>query len=151
MLKRISKMIATVLQNPYIYISILDRDIIYNKHALSYFTNCWTKSSDWKILAINSSQPHGNRPTAMSRQESSTLYFLKQNQKRAFQRASSPSPHFSCTYFSFSTDLQIPLQLQSNEATHTLPASAFQSQSAREYHNSELKRWNWVHKVDGNS
>lgn len=56
---------------------------------------------------------------------------------KAFQRASSPSPHCSCTNFNFSTDLHIPLQLQSNEAIHTLPACAFQSQSANKQQKNE--------------
>lgn len=50
-------------------------------------------------------------------------------QKSACHSASSPSPHFSWTNLIFSTDLHIPLQLQSKEATHTLPACAFHSQS----------------------
>lgn len=51
------------------------------------------------------------------------------SQKTAFHKAFSPSPHRLWTILILSADLQIPLQLQSNEATHTLPAWAFHSQS----------------------
>lgn len=51
-------------------------------------------------------------------------------QTRTPQIAASSSPHFSWTLLILSTDLQIPLQLQSNDATQTLPAWAFHSQSA---------------------
>lgn len=50
-------------------------------------------------------------------------------QKAALHKAFSPSPHRRWTSFILSADLQIPLQLQSNEATQTLPAWAFHSQS----------------------
>ena len=52
------------------------------------------------------------------------------SQKTALHKAFLPSPQRWWTSFILSEDLQIPLQLQSNEATHTLPASAFHSQSA---------------------
>lgn len=41
-----------------------------------------------------------------------------------------PSPHRWCTSSILSTDLQIPLQLQSNDAAHGFPAWPFHSQSA---------------------
>ena len=43
-------------------------------------------------------------------------------QNSALHKAFSPSPQRRWTSFILSTDLQIPLQLQSKEATHTLPA-----------------------------
>lgn len=52
------------------------------------------------------------------------------NYKRAPQRVAAVSPHLACTCLILSTDLQIPLQLHSNDATHTLPACAFHSHSA---------------------
>lgn len=48
----------------------------------------------------------------------------------AFHKVFSPSPHRLWTSFNLSTDLHIPLQVQSNEATQMLPAWAFHSQSA---------------------
>lgn len=56
--------------------------------------------------------------------------FLFFHQKTALHRAFSPSPHRLWTSLILSADLQIPLQLQSNEATQMLPACAFHSQSA---------------------
>lgn len=53
----------------------------------------------------------------------------KRNYIRALQTALSPSPHTLCISFNFSTDLQMPLQVQSKEAMHTFPACAFHSQS----------------------
>lgn len=61
-------------------------------------------------------------------------------QNKALQTAPSPSPHFECTYLIFSTDLQIPLQLQSNDATHMLPACAFHSQSTQSWFTNENHR-----------
>ena len=56
-------------------------------------------------------------------------FFFFWCQNSALHNAFSPSPHRRWTSFIRSTDLQMPLQLQSNEATHTLPAWAFHSQS----------------------
>lgn len=50
-------------------------------------------------------------------------------QNIALQTAPSPSPHLAWTSLILSTDLQIPLQVQSNDAMHTFPACAFHSQS----------------------
>jgi hypothetical protein len=50
-------------------------------------------------------------------------------QKLVCQIASSPSPHRWCTSSILSTDLQMPLQLQSNDAAQGFPAWAFHSQS----------------------
>jgi hypothetical protein len=51
-------------------------------------------------------------------------------QNVALQRAFSPSPQRLWTSLMRSADLQIPLQLQSNDATQMFPACAFHSQSA---------------------
>lgn len=51
------------------------------------------------------------------------------DQRRAFHTAPSPSPHLRWTSLILSTDLQIPLHVQSKDATHTFPACAFHSQS----------------------
>lgn len=50
-------------------------------------------------------------------------------QNKELHRPVSPSPHLRWTSLIFSTDLQIPLQLQSKDATQTFPAWAFHSQS----------------------
>lgn len=50
-------------------------------------------------------------------------------QKLVCQIAPSPSPQRWCTSSILSTDLQMPLQLQSNDAEHAFPAWAFHSQS----------------------
>ena len=50
-------------------------------------------------------------------------------QKLVCQIAPSPSPQRWCTSSILSTDLQMPLQLQSNDAAHAFPACAFHSQS----------------------
>lgn len=55
--------------------------------------------------------------------------FMFYGQKVALHKAFSPSPHRRWTSFILSTDLQTPLQVQSNDATQTLPAWAFHSQS----------------------
>lgn len=52
-------------------------------------------------------------------------------QKLACQIAPSPSPQRWCTSSILSTDLHMPLQLQSNDAAQVLPASAFHSQSSK--------------------
>lgn len=46
-----------------------------------------------------------------------------------FQIAPSPSPHMLWIYFIRSTDLHMPLHVQSNDATQAFPALVFNSQS----------------------
>lgn len=73
-----------------------------------------------------------------SKSSSSRMFFLSREKKKqpaAFQklarhRVSSPSPQSSWTSLILSTDLQMPLHLQSNVATHVFPSWAFHSQSA---------------------
>lgn len=57
-------------------------------------------------------------------------HYVPSVQNFALQMALSFSPHRWWTSFIRSADLQMPLQLQSNDAAHTLPACAFHSQSA---------------------
>lgn len=52
------------------------------------------------------------------------------DQKEAVHTVSFFSPHFSWTYFILSTDSQIPLHFQSNDAIQAFPDCAFNSQSA---------------------
>ena len=59
-------------------------------------------------------------------------------QNSALHKAFSPSPHRRWTSLILSADLQIPLQLQSNDATQTLPAWAFHSQSVVTIGNKNL-------------
>ena len=61
-------------------------------------------------------------------------------QNFAFQIAFSLSPQRWWTSLIRSADLQMPLQLQSNDATHTLPAWAFHSQSAQVYQAQSTQR-----------
>ena len=61
------------------------------------------------------------------------------SQKVAFHSTFSPSPHRRWTSLILSADLQMPLQLQSNEATQMFPAWAFHSQSAPE-NNLQINR-----------
>ena len=61
-------------------------------------------------------------------------------QNFAFQIAFSLSPQRWWTSLIRSADLQMPLQLQSNDATHTLPACAFHSQSAQVYQAQSTQR-----------
>lgn len=68
-------------------------------------------------------------------------------QKVALHSTFSPSPHRRWTSLILSADLQIPLQLQSNEAMQTFPAWAFHSQSAAEK-NLQLKSW-YPHVTEG--
>lgn len=56
-------------------------------------------------------------------------HYVPSVQNFALQMALSFSPHRWWTSFIRSADLQMPLQLQSNDAAHTLPACAFHSQS----------------------
>lgn len=62
------------------------------------------------------------------------LYYNHQRRVSKFQKlvcqiAPSPSPQRWCTSSIISTDLQMPLQLQSNDAAQAFPAWAFHSQS----------------------
>lgn len=59
-------------------------------------------------------------------------------QNSAVHKAFSPSPHRRWTSLILSADLQIPLQLQSKEATQMLPAWAFHSQSVVANGNTKL-------------
>lgn len=72
-------------------------------------------------------------------------FFLRQI--RALQTAESPSPHRACTSLILSTDLHMPLQLQSKDATQTLPACPFHSQSAEllfKIQREGMKKWKRV-------
>jgi hypothetical protein len=66
--------------------------------------------------------------------------WLATYQKVALHNAFSSSPQRWWTSTILSTDLQIPLHFQSNEATHILPARAFHSQSAHIYTRSMVTR-----------
>lgn len=61
------------------------------------------------------------------------------SQNSAVHKAFSPSPHRRWTSLILSADLQIPLQVQSKEATQTLPAWAFHSQSVVTIGNKNFK------------
>jgi hypothetical protein len=66
---------------------------------------------------------------------SSTVQFRLQPSRHDRQGVPSMSldestPHRACTSLSLSTDLHMPIQLQSKDATQTLPAYPFHSQSA---------------------
>jgi len=62
------------------------------------------------------------------------------HQKTALQRVFSPSPQRRWTSDILSADLQMPLQLQSKEATQRLPACAFHSQSDNHFVKSPAYR-----------
>lgn len=72
---------------------------------------------------------------------SSMCFFCHLVQKDAAKRAFEPSPHLRWTFFIRSADIQIPLQLQSNETTQMLPACSFHSQSAV----SHRSTWELIH------
>lgn len=65
-------------------------------------------------------------------------------QKLVCQIASSPSPHRWCTSSILSTDLHMPLQLQSNDAAQGFPAWAFHSQSVSRNLTSTQKEIFWT-------
>lgn len=103
--RRAKSTILISVVHTYIY-----RESVEQCRMCVYTTKCWADLSLYSSFSM--------------------CFFCYFIQKDAAKRAFGPSPHLRWTSFIRSADLQIPLQLQSNEATQMLPACAFHSQSA---------------------